>query len=612
MLLTYHVIPSAHAKSWAGSKKQRRPPPPHLELWASLASLLLLSHHAFGQPDYPLAHWNPPACAKWYTSGNGHQFCVIHDMEGYYEASISYLNRCDTDTNGTYNVDASVYYLVNGLQNGPGENDPSDPPAGDITQSVRESNYAWHVRCWNKYMFGTEHEGFVSNPAWYTEAMYQASAALQRYLCLKYGIQMDRNHIIGHNEWQNSAWTNWMVANYPAIDPTCNSHTDPGVYWNWGHFMQLITNGLPPSIITQPASQTVSQGSGTIFTVVATSTNGPLTYQWRFNQINIAGALSSRYALQNVQLTNAGAYAVMVSNNGGPVLSSTAFLSVLSKLTNAAGCILAPAGLVDWWPAEGNALDHFGPYNCSPRGGFSYTSGKQGLAFHFDGSSGYLSNNAPSLAPPWTACMWVNRQNAPGAGAALLGDGTYELKLEQYNGTRQVGLTRFGVGDYSFGYIVPAGAWTHLAFVGTSAGTTLYVNGALQSSLTNTLPLPRAYLGVGYVASSSLFTDYMLGSMDEVLLFNRALSASEISSIYSAGSAGLVRAAEFTSAKPSGTGPFQLSLRGLTGKTFTLYGSTDLANWSFLSTVANPSGVIQYNDPAAGGFLLRFYRATQP
>ena len=47
-------------------------------------------------------------------------------------------------------------------------------------QSVRESNYAWHAVGWNTYMFGTEHEGFVSNPAWFTEAMYQSSASLHR------------------------------------------------------------------------------------------------------------------------------------------------------------------------------------------------------------------------------------------------------------------------------------------------------------------------------------------------------------------------------------------------------------------------------------------------
>lgn len=130
---------------------------------------------ALGQPDYAPAHYVPPVgCTKWYTTGYGHHFCVIHDMEGYYWNTISYLNACS--------VSASIYYMVNGLQNGSDnlghkENNPSDPPAGDMTQSVREQYYAWHVRCWNRYMFGTEHEGFVATPVWYSEAMYKAPPA---------------------------------------------------------------------------------------------------------------------------------------------------------------------------------------------------------------------------------------------------------------------------------------------------------------------------------------------------------------------------------------------------------------------------------------------------
>jgi autotransporter-associated beta strand protein len=215
------------------------------------AGAVLGTTMAWAQPDYAPAHWSPAGCTKYYTTGNGHSFCVIHDMEGYYLDSISYLNRCDLDTNGNYNVSASVYYLVNGLQNGTdnkghAENHPNDPVAGDITQSVRESDYAWHVVCWNKYMFGTEHEGFVTTPAWYSEAMYQASAGLQRHLCNTYGIAKDRNHIIGHNEWQNAAWTSWMATNWPQINTTCNTHTDPGQYWNWTHFMALL-NGTTNS-----------------------------------------------------------------------------------------------------------------------------------------------------------------------------------------------------------------------------------------------------------------------------------------------------------------------------------------------------------------------------
>src|SRR5579862_6664457 len=67
------------------------------------------------QPDYPPAIWNQAYPGHWYTSGNGHFFCVIHDMEGYYEATISYFQQ---PTQGGTNSYASVYYCVNGIYNG--------------------------------------------------------------------------------------------------------------------------------------------------------------------------------------------------------------------------------------------------------------------------------------------------------------------------------------------------------------------------------------------------------------------------------------------------------------------------------------------------------------
>ena len=292
-------------------------------MWPALG-LAMKTTLALAQPDYPPAHWVPPVgCNKWYTSGNGHHFCVIHDMEGYYESSISYLNNCS--------VSASVYYLVNGLQNGSDnlghhENNPNDAPAGDITQSVREQYYAWHVRCWNTWMFGTEHEGFVSTPAWYSEAMYQASAGLQRHLCDTYGIPKDRNHIIGHNEWQNAAWRTWMTNNFPAINPTCNTHTDPGQYWNWSHFMSLIID-TAPVISIQPQSQAVNPGQNATFSVTASGAQ-PLAYQWSWNGGTLAGATNSAYTRTNVQPADAGAYSVVVSNQFGSVTSSNGVLTV--------------------------------------------------------------------------------------------------------------------------------------------------------------------------------------------------------------------------------------------------------------------------------------------
>src|SRR5205823_3707927 len=154
---------------------------------ALISSAIVSATVAHASSDYGPAIWYPCACVKWYTSGYGHQFVVIHDMEGYYLSARSYLATCG--------VSASVYYLVNGKKDA-----SSDSPAGEISQSVREAYYAWHVGCWNQWMYGTEHEGFVSNPAWYTDDLYEATIPLQTKLANQTGKTKDRNHIIGHNE----------------------------------------------------------------------------------------------------------------------------------------------------------------------------------------------------------------------------------------------------------------------------------------------------------------------------------------------------------------------------------------------------------------------------
>ncbi len=193
----------------------------------------------------------------------------------------------------------------------------------------------------------------------------------------------------------------------------------------------------------------------------------------------------------------------------------------------------------------------------------------------------------------------------------MTGDGTSELKLEQYNGTRQVGFTTFGVADYNFGYTVPQNTWTHLAFVASGTQMQLYANGSLVGTITTNIPLPRAYIGVGYANSSAKLVDYMLGNLDEIMLFNRALTVPEINAISAAGSSGLVRAPEFTGIQSLGNGQFQLNLRGQTGKNFTIYSSQDLAAWTHLVSVPNPAGSIQFTDNSATN-AQTLYRATQP
>ena len=98
---------------------------------------------------------------------------------------------------------------------------------------------------------------------------------------------------------------------------------------NAGAYVVLVnaSSSPPPSITSQPTSQSVNQGSPASFSVTATGTG--LNFQWQLNSVNITGATSASYNLASVTTNNAGTYNVIVSNTGGSVTSSNAVLTVI-------------------------------------------------------------------------------------------------------------------------------------------------------------------------------------------------------------------------------------------------------------------------------------------
>jgi hypothetical protein len=91
---------------------------------------------------------------------------------------------------------------------------------------------------------------------------------------------------------------------------------------------QLTVNVPPPSIVTQPANQSIVSGQTATFTVVANGT-GPLAYQWQKNGTPIAAATAASLTTPPASLADNGAlFAVIVSNSGGSVSSQNATLTV--------------------------------------------------------------------------------------------------------------------------------------------------------------------------------------------------------------------------------------------------------------------------------------------
>lgn len=169
------------------------------------------------------------------------RYIVLHNTEEDYPTTINIFQDP-----AKY---VSVHYVIN--------------IDGSITQMVPTRDIGWHGG--NSYVYdhaiGIEHIGYaIEGNEWYTDAMYTASARLVRYLAERYDIPLDRTHIIGHDE-------------IPGRTPRHQAamHWDPGPFWNWERYMELI--GAP---LNQPSAPTTSN----LLTITPNfdSNRPPMTY----------------------------------------------------------------------------------------------------------------------------------------------------------------------------------------------------------------------------------------------------------------------------------------------------------------------------------------------
>jgi len=90
---------------------------------------------------------------------------------------------------------------------------------------------------------------------------------------------------------------------------------------------------FPPIITIHPQPTTTIRDQSAMFSVTVGGGTAPFTYQWQFAGVNIIGATNTTLLLTNVQASQAGSYAVRVSNTAGSVVSANALLTVLIPAT---------------------------------------------------------------------------------------------------------------------------------------------------------------------------------------------------------------------------------------------------------------------------------------
>jgi len=227
-------------------------------------------------------------------------------------------------------------------------------------------------------------------------------------------------------------------------------------------------------------------------------------------------------------------------------------------------CVPSPAGLVGWWPGNGNANDAIAGNNGQLAGDATFAPAVVAQGFKLDGFGDYIQiPDSPALRPAQMSVeAWVRFDGLDTPIVSTFGAlglqyivfkknsrvfnfKGYALRKER-NGT----MDRFafnvadvnGTGGLNVAYSatpVAVGQFYHV--VGTYDGSRvrLYVNGVLEGeapvSITVDYDTRPVFIGT---SGETVFDGKLNGIIDEASIYNRALDASEIAALYAAGAAG--------------------------------------------------------------------------
>ncbi len=226
------------------------------------------------------------------------------------------------------------------------------------------------------------------------------------------------------------------------------------------------------------------------------------------------------------------------------LLLVSALLMVWGKTTPATpiyaepSCVSPPSGIVSWWPGDGNANDIVGSNHGTTQGNATFVTGMVGQAVSLDGDDDFVSvpfNENYNFAPneQFTLEMWVKPGQAVGTHAVVVRDVfEWDWGIWQYNDSFLTGHNNSNL----YGQIdAPFGEWVHVAVIYDSGTHNLYVNGVLDSLSGTQSPITQSDAGL---ALGRRVGSYYQGVLDEVTMYDRALSSTEIQAIYTAGTAG--------------------------------------------------------------------------
>ncbi|MDB6021645.1 MAG: hypothetical protein JWQ04_1502, partial [Pedosphaera sp.] len=320
----------------------------------------------------------------------------------------------------------------------------------------------------------------------------------------------------------------------------------------------LLPAGRP--LVYQSPQTTTRYTGDTVSLAVAAGGGAPLAFQWKFNgSTPILGATNASYAITNLQFAHAGTYTCVISNSSGITNTTAAILNVLTAPTiSYSQTVMADAPVGYWRLDETNdtvAHDsvggHDGQYNSVNLGQAGYNANDPDTAAEFGtlanpdsyvGNIGGIDFSTFTNKSAFSVEAWVNAEGFAVTGSAGIvscgyGGGGEQFNLDCGSGG---GSFRFSVRDAknaahnANGNIAPGNAWQHVVGVcdEPNGAVRLYVNGVLNATTTISggIQMGTSPISIGSRESgfNSTYDLNFLGLIDEVAIYNYALSAAQV------------------------------------------------------------------------------------
>jgi hypothetical protein len=330
----------------------------------------------------------------------------------------------------------------------------------------------------------------------------------------------------------------------------------------------------PPSIVMEPQAATRLQGASATFTVQASGSE-PLHYQWKSNSVPIAGATSAGLTLANIQPSFGASYSVSITNTAGATNSQAASLTVLAVAPGSYAASVVTAQPMAFWRLD----------ETNGETAYDLVGGHDGTydpGIVLDQPGAILGDSDPSVNfPSWAGVQipWSAALNPAGAFTVECWAKTDELGA---GSTRTIFSSRNREisSQWHFGYYLCANStdqwqfntgqktsgvnglasgtadtnWHHVVAVYDNSTETkyLYVDGQLAASTTvpaNTFgpnvgagpgndDPPPTNEGIGTTVAEDRYSGqgvYFYGNLDEVAVYNYALTAAQVAQHYGVG-----------------------------------------------------------------------------